>query len=160
MTSHIIIRPYSQEDAPFLAEIYYHTIRKVNLQDYSQKQVEAWAPDPDQSPIDWQEKFQKTQPLVALIGGLVVSFVEFEPDGHIDCFYCHHKHLRQGVGTALMDAILEKAASTGVQRIFAEVSITARPFFERHGFQILKEQLVSLRGVELRNYKMEKNLSL
>lgn len=35
-------------------------------------------------------------------------------------------------------------------------SITAKPFFEKRGYIVIKEQTVERFGVELRNYVMEK----
>ena len=58
-----------------------------------------------------------------------------------------------------MRAIHEEARKQNVDRIFAEVSITAKPFFEKEGFRTICEQTVILNDVKLVNYKMEKNLS-
>ena len=57
-----------------------------------------------------------------------------------------------------MNAIHEIAHSQKISKIFAEVSITARPFFEKHGFTVTEEQKVSIKGVEFINFKMEKVL--
>jgi hypothetical protein len=37
--------------------------------------------------------------------------------------------------------------------------VTARPFFERNGFRVVREQRVSCRGVEMTNFAMEKPLA-
>ena len=44
----------------------------------------------------------------------------------------------------------------GVARYFSEVSITARPFYERMGFKVVNDQQVDMRGVTLTNFVMEK----
>ena len=36
----------------------------------------------------------------------IVGFAEFEPNGHIDCFYCHHEWIGKGIISALMKEIL------------------------------------------------------
>lgn len=41
----IKIRDYKESDANALWAIFYHTIRNINVRDYSQAQVEAWPPD-------------------------------------------------------------------------------------------------------------------
>ena len=87
---------------------------------------------------------------------VIVGFAEFEPSGYIDCFYVHHEYQGKGVGSALMVSIFGKAEQDDIKRIFAEVSITARPFFEAKGFKVVKEQTVTLRGVQLTNFVMEK----
>lgn len=159
MTStRVTIREYKPEDAQPLATIYYNTIHKVKIQHYTQEQVEAWAPGTSLDGEDWKKKFEKTRPLVAVADEQVVGFAEFESNGHIDCFYCHHEWIGCGVGSALMNAIHEQANRQGIKLIFSEVSITAKPFFERQGFTTITEQTVVLRGVELTNYRMEKLL--
>ena len=88
---------------------------------------------------------------------IIVGFAEFEPNGHIDCFYVHHEFQGKGVGSALMATIEANAATNKIHRIYSEVSITAKPFFESKGFQVVKQQKVNIRGCELTNFVMEKN---
>lgn len=152
----ISVRPYRVSDAKELAKIYYNTIHEVNTQDYSQEQVDVWAPETSLDPEGWMKKFDRTKPLVATSNSEIVGFAEFEPDGHIDCFYCHHDWIGKGVGAVLMKEIFAKAMKKNISRIFAEVSITAKPFFEKHGFEIILEQEVEKEGVKLVNFKMEK----
>lgn len=44
MKNKIIIREYDCKDAQDLADIYYHTIHNINSKDYSEEQINAWAP--------------------------------------------------------------------------------------------------------------------
>ena len=152
----IDIRFYKSNDARDLAQIYYHTIHEVNAKDYSKIQLDAWAPKDSGKAEYWSKKFEKTKPLVAVFDGMLVGFAEFESNGHIDCFYCHHKWVGQGIGTALMNAIYQIACDQKIARIFVEVSITALPFFEKHGFKIIEEQIVFIKDIGLINFKMEK----
>jgi len=158
MKNKIQIKPYEKNDAPFLASIYFNTIHHINLKDYSPEQINAWAPVTSLEAEDWMKKWEKISPLVAVQSHQIVGFAEFEKDGHIDCFYCHHEYQRCGVGTALMNAIENQAKDNHVGKIFAEVSITAKPFFEAKGFNVVKEQTVNIRGVTLTNFVMEKLL--
>lgn len=152
----VFIRKYNVGDAQELANIFYNTIHLVNIRDYNQQQVDVWAPETSKEAAGWLKKFERTNPFVAFINNQVVGFAEFEPDGHIDCFYCHHEWIGHGVGSALMKAIDEAAYQQGIKHIFAEVSITAKPFFDRCGFKTVTQQTVEIKGVFLTNYKMEK----
>lgn len=156
--SEVLIRNYCPEDVQELAKIYFNTIHCINIEHYTQEQVDVWAPKSSLETKGWAEKFLKTKPIVAVIREKVVGFAEFEPDGHIDCFYVHHECIGKGVGKSLMSEIVERAQRQNIDRIFAEVSITAKPFFEKQGFIVLSEQTVVREGVELVNYKMEKKL--
>jgi putative acetyltransferase len=55
-------------------------------------------------------------------------------------------------------AIVKDAKQNHISRIFAEVSITAKPFFESKGFHV-KQQTIVRKGIELTNYIMEKNIN-
>ncbi len=152
----IITRQYTSDDAQDLANIYYNTIHNINSQDYSEEQVNEWAPSSSLELTGWKKKWENIIPLVALLDNKIVGFAEFESNGHIDCFYVHHEHQGQGVGSSLMNAIFNKANTLQLKRLFAEVSITAKPFFESKGFKVLKQQSVNIRGTALTNYIMEK----
>ena len=158
MTSRIIIREYIPEDAQALAEIFYGTIHRVNIKDYTEEQVSVWAPRKSLEAAGWREKFARTKPLVALVDSQIAGYAVFEPDGQIDHFYCHHHWIGRGIGFALINAIYERAKMLGVKRLYVEASITAKPFFERQGFAVTLEQTVVKSGVKMTNYKMEKYL--
>ncbi len=153
----IKVRRYMEGDAKSIAELFYNTIHTVNAKDYTKEQLDVWAP---YSSVDdysgWKEKLEKIKPYVAVIDNQIVGFAEFEPNGHIDCFYVHHEYQGHGIGSALMNSIDEEARTKAISRIYAEVSITAKPFFEAKSFKVVKQQTVTLRGVELTNFVMEK----
>jgi hypothetical protein len=88
MNNKIQVRRYQDGDAKFLSQIYYNTIHTVNAKDYTKEQLDAWAPwSSVQDYSGWQEKLEKIKPFVVLIDDKIVGFAEFEPNGHIDCFY-------------------------------------------------------------------------
>ena len=153
------IRDYKQADAPAIARLFYETIHSVNRADYSEEQVEAWAPSvPD--PDEWHSRMVDRRTLVAEEGGEVVGFAELEGDGHLDMLYARGNAVGRGVGRRLYEAVEWEARNQGLSRIFTEASITARPFFAMQGFRVVLEQTVVRRGVSLTNYIMEKDLTV
>lgn len=141
---------------PVLIDLFRDTVRRVNSRDYTAEQVRAWAPD-EVNPDRWAVLADRCT-VVAEAGGRVVGFTDLEADGHIDRFFVHADHQGHGVGRAMLAALVVEAVRTGVRRLYAEVSITARPFFVRHGFVVVAEQLVRVRDVPMTNYRMEKRL--
>ena len=152
----IDIRNYKIEDTETLMYIFYNSIHKSNIKDYSLEQVDAWAPKSNLKLEVWQERFKKNNPIVAIVDGKIVGFAEFRSDGYIDCFFIHHEWMGEGIGTALMKVIFIRAKKKKITRIFVDVSITAKPFFKKMGFIVLYEQTIIRKGVELINYPMEK----
>ena len=153
----MIVRDYREGDAEPICQLFFETVRSVNLRDYSPEQVRAWAPKtPD--PASWHERMSGRHTLVAEEDGEVAGFAELEDDGHLDMLYCRRDSVGRGVGTRLYAAAEERARGLGLGKIFTEASITARPFFERHGFAVIGRNVVARHGIELTNFSMEKHL--
>ncbi len=156
--SELVIRDATAEDADDLAKLFYGTVRHVNSRDYSSEQIQAWAPSV-KSASSWAERQATRKTYVAVIAGKIVGFAELEKSGHIDCFYCHKDYQRCGAGRALLRVVKAEAQRQCNQRMFVDVSITARPFFEHQGFRLVREQEVEVRGVTMINFVMEQDLS-
>ena len=54
----------------------------------------------------------------------------------------------------MLKRILDKAKSLGLSSIDTDASKTAKPFFEKHGFELVQEQTVYINNIGLTNYKM------
>ncbi|WP_415836083.1 GNAT family N-acetyltransferase [Rheinheimera salexigens] len=144
-----------ETDAAALWRIFFNTIRNINCRDYSQAQIEAWAPE-SYDFTAWQQRMQGLSPFVAEMDGVIVGYTDLQPDGLIDHFFCHHQYQGQGVARALMEHVFKQGQTRGVRRYYSEVSITAKPFYQHMGFTVAKEQLIDIRGQQLKNFVMEK----
>lgn len=152
------IRDYQTHDTRQIMDLFYETVHEINSQDYSKDQVEAWAPK-EMNYEEWEKRLSSRITQVAEADGTIVGFAELEPDGHIDCFYCHQSFIGHGVGALLFKAVEARARQLGATKLCADVSITALPFFEKRGFQVIKEQEVVVREISMKNYVMKKSLS-
>jgi len=154
MKTSLRLRQFRPEDTPILIDLFKDTVRRVNSRDYTPEQVRAWAPD-EVDPARWAVLIDR-HTVVAEADDRVVGFTDLESDGHIDRFFVHADFQGQGVGRAMLTEVVAEAVRLGVYRLYAEVSITARPFFGRHGFALVAEQKVTVRGVPMANYRMER----
>ena len=119
------IRNYRAGDTPAIVRLFFGTVRSVNRADYSEEQVEAWAPAvPD--PGEWHARMSGRPTLVAEEDGEVVGFVELEGDGHLDMLYVREDAVGRGVGRRLYEAAEREARGRGLGRIFTEASVTAK----------------------------------
>ncbi|MFN1534529.1 GNAT family N-acetyltransferase [Vibrio jasicida] len=153
----ITIRDFQEEDAPTLWALFFNTVRNVNRRDYTEQQVKAWAQEGFDSQL-WLKKMISIQPFVAELDGVIVGYSDVQPSGLVDHFFCHHEYQGQGVGRSLMTHVFKQAEAKGRNRIYSEVSITARPFYEHMGFTVVNEQQIEVRGATLTNYVMERHL--
>lgn len=157
-TEPMLIRTHRNGDIPHISRLYYDTIHFVNCNDYTRQQIDAWAPTVPQDSF-WKDRFKKYNVYVAEEDKCIVGFTELDSFGHIDCFFVHHQWQRRGVGTRLMEHVISVAERQQIARLFAEVSITAKPFFADRGFLEVGEKQVVQRGVKFEQYSMEKWLT-
>jgi putative acetyltransferase len=146
----VVLRMFRPDDAPPLLALFRDTVRRVNSRDYSPEQIVAWASD-EIDADKWLAQFTGRFVVIAEEGDRPVGFAELEPDGHIDRLYVSADHQGCGIGRELLAAVLAEARRAGITRLFTEASITARPFFESHGFVTLAPQVVTCRGAEFIN---------
>ncbi|NWF60874.1 MAG: GNAT family N-acetyltransferase [Fischerella sp.] len=151
------IRIFHNNDTQEIMQLFYDTVHNINIRDYTQEQVDAWAPE-DMDYQRWNQNLHSKMTYVAEIDRKIVGFAQLETNGHIDCFYCHQDFQGMGVGSQLLNTIETKAKELGIKRLFTEASITAKGFFERRGFQVIKQQEVELRGMKFINYCMDKEI--
>lgn len=146
------IRRYQPSDLQQISQLFYDTVHTVNARDYSPEQLDAWASGQLDLAV-WNSSFLAHYTLVALIDDQVAGFGDMTDAGYLDRLFVHKDYQGRGIATALCDA-LEYAVDTA--SFTTHASITAKPFFEGRGYQVVKEQQVIRRGVRLTNYVMEK----
>lgn len=138
-----------------MRSIFYDTVHKINIRDYSLEQVNAWAPSKEVTD-EWSQRIESGKTRVAMVEGRIVGFATMSKS-KVDLLYVHHEYQGKGVGKALLKAI-EKKLRKKVRMAEVEASITARPFFETRGYRLIRENRGSSHGVEFLNYIMEKPL--
>lgn len=151
------VRKYSKEDIPAISRLFYETVHTVNAKDYSQEQLNAWAPSihPD---AYWIKRFEQQTVLIVEEKSKIVGFCSFNRTGYIDCFYVHHNRQGAGIGTLLMKTLIANARKQRIACLRADVSITAMPFFRKMGFIVQRATKKIYRNQSFRQYQMEKRL--
>lgn len=146
------IQEYKSRDCNDIAELFYDTVHTVNVKDYEREQLNAWA----SGNIDiamWDKSFLDHYTLVARDGDMIIGFGDIDDTGYLDRLYVHRDYQGQGVARAICD-ILE--THFVVEHITTHASITAKGFFLKRGYKIIKEQQVERKGIKLINYVMKK----
>lgn len=150
----MIIKKYQQSDCAETFKLFYNTIHTVNAKDYTAEQLDAWV-NQSMSMLDWNKSLEKNYCVISIANGIITGFGDIENIGkvsYLNRLYVHKDYQGMGFGNALCDT-LEKSTQG---KIAVHSSITAKPFFEKRGYKVIKEQKVERLGVFLINYMMEK----
>ena len=147
----MLVRAYQASDCEELAELFYNTVHTVNARDYSKEQLDVWAT----GQVDlkkWDQSFQEHFSIVAVDDGIIVGFGDIDKTGYLDRLFVHAGYQRKGIAAAVCGRL-----EAAVQKdIVTHASITARPFFEKRGYRVVKEQQAERQGIFLTNFVMIK----
>lgn len=155
----IITRIALDTDKIELRSLYRNTVLTINRRDYSQEEVEDWASCGDD--LSKIGEMIKTHYFIVAVDQLsqIVGFSSITPQGYLHSMFVHKDFQGKGVATILLKEIERYAVSVGITRITSEVSITARPFFEKRGYMVEVEQKRRANQLCLTNYWMAKELT-
>lgn len=150
----MIIRKYRQDDLSAMAELFYDTVHTICAKDYTKEQLDAWATG-DVNFDEWNKSFLKHQSVVAEKNGIIIGFGDMDKSGYLDRLYVHKDYQGCGIASAVLNELEKNICAL---KFSTYASITARPFFEKRGYETVKENSVNRRGVSLTNYLMEKTI--
>lgn len=151
----ITISEADSADIKEITQLFHDTIQTINSKDYPKDEIDdwkSWHKDIDK----WVERVNEQYFIVAKLDDIIVGFSSLALDGYLDFIFVHKDYQRKGIANALMTEIESKAISQKNTLIYSDVSITAKGFFEKHGFKVEKQQLKKSKKKELINFRMTK----
>ena len=161
----IKIRRAVPEDLNELRELYCNTVTHINSKDYDENQITAWLKPwrdanyvPGERGGAFAEKLTSQHFFIAMIDDVIAGFGSVDDTGYLDFMYVSKDHQRMGVAKRLLDEIEDISRETGVTELNSIVSKTARGFFEKHGFNVIRQDTVEIRGATFVDNIMVKKL--
>lgn len=154
----IAIREAGGPDLTAILTLFEQTILSVNAKDYSPAQVKVWTGSVVQKDR-WLRKIAEQYFILALLNNEPAGFASLTQTGYLDFLYVSKDHQRRGVATALYNELETYAKRLALTCLETDASITAKSFFEKQGFTVLRSQQVVIETVPLTNFKMKKQLA-
>lgn len=156
-TGELQIASYNEDMLEEMMELFYNTVHAVCAKDYNPQQLSRWAPL-NADVAAWKQRLYNNICKVAVIKNVIVGFSELTEDGHVDCMYVHKDYQRKNIAHSLLQELQQIAEERNYEVLTTEASITAKPFFEKHGFKVTQIKKKLYNGKEFTNYKMIKQL--
>lgn len=133
----MLIRKYEASDCKYLAELFYNTVHSINIKDYTEEQLNAWAT----GIVDlekWNQSLLSHFSVVAVEEGSIIGFGGIDKTGDIDRLYVHKDYQNQGIATKICDKL---ESIFDVDKITTHASITAKHFFEKRWYKVIKNRM-------------------
>jgi putative acetyltransferase len=140
-----------------LTELFFDTVHSVNVCDYTEEQIDTWAPE-NINHEKWKDRIRDNYLILAEDGSKVVGFGELTVKGCIDMLYVDEDYLLQKIGQQLLERIIGKARELNINEVLVEASVTSKPFFENQGFNLIKRRVKKLNKVDFIIFKMKKRI--
>jgi len=151
------LRPFTAADSSQAAAVFRDAIERIAAADYSPAQCRAWAAHVDDEDA-FGRRLGEGYTRVAEDDQGLVAFGQLHPADHVEYLYCHSRGRGRGHAAAILGELEAEARRRGQTILCSEASLTARPFFEKHGYRVLAEETVQRGAVGLRRFRMSKSL--
>jgi putative acetyltransferase len=149
------VRPAPPEDALPVFALHVASCRRLGPAGYGPEQVRAWARKdhgPEGYPIgETGHHFvvAERDGAVAGFGDLVTDPADVDAEGEVRAVYVHPDHARRGVGAALLAELEGYARGAGLGSLVLSASLNAVGFYERAGYERVREDGHETGGAEL-----------
>jgi len=132
------------EDGAAMLSIHLRAIMLVAVRDYGEDMARSWAhgltAEGYSRSMAGGEVFE-----VAVSAGRVIGFCGYKDD-EICGLYVDPDFARRGIASSLLEHALQVLRRQGHRRVIVDSSITALPFYRRHGFRVVMERRRMTRG--------------
>ena len=146
----MIKRIAEESDLDAILKLFVKSIQETCKNDYSTEQISAWIGSIEDRG-KWLDRIREQYFVLVEVDDRLAGFASLKNRSHIDLLYVDPQFQRKGIAKYLLNELLR---STAEAKITTHSSITARPFFEKNGFDVVKENRFKLRSIKVSNYKM------
>lgn len=156
MAFKIQLQKASPSNIDQIQKLFVETIETICKRDYTENQIRVWTAA-TKSSEKWMQKIKKQFFIIAEDAHQIIGFASLG-NNYLDLLYIHKDFQRKGIAQLLYNEIEKQAIEKGIRLLISDVSITAKPFFEKQGFSVQTKQKPKIDGIEIINFKMTKSL--
>jgi putative acetyltransferase len=158
------IRVATPADAEGILRAHYSAVHETAKRDYSEAVLAVWSRPVDAQRIAAHRTKMETDTRVISFVAVesttaILGFAELWPPETLGAVYIAAPAGRRGVASALVGMVESKAREIGTRLLRMDSSLTAAPFYRKHGFrEISRRAHVLAGGLEMPCIQMEKVL--
>jgi len=159
----MLLRRATEADIPDLRALYAETVHAQGGEWYSPDQVVAWAGWADEEGFD-AFILEPHTVIVEFAGpegaptGDILGFGGVDATGHVASLYVRSDMSRKGVGTLILERLIELATEMGASGMHTVAGEFSRGLFARYGFKVDEVERLVRRGALFERYKMSRAL--
>ena len=149
----IVIKKAVLDNLTEIQDLFKQTIMATCQKEYTLKERTVWS-NAVQKTEKWTNSIQNEYFIIAIIDKKIVGFSSLKSNDYLNLMYVHKDYTRKGIANKMFKNIKAKSDELGGGKLSADVSKTARPFFEKKGFRVIKENKNLIENKIVINYRM------
>ncbi|MBT3864825.1 GNAT family N-acetyltransferase [Candidatus Peregrinibacteria bacterium] len=141
------LRLAQTKDYPAIVRLHRATIRNINSADYPEDIINTWAKR--SSAKHFQECAHKCKRWVAVENDKVIGFCDHGFDCELWGLYIHKDFIGKGVGSKLLKKAEDSMKKQGCETISLKSTLTAKPFYQKHGYKLIKKDFHQIKDKKM-----------
>ena len=123
--------------------------------------MDAWSGyhDGSLSPERLEKGIPECFGIIAEVDSYIVAFGTLDDNGDVGAVYVRPQYARQGIGSAVLEALLSEARQRGLAQVRTKTSLSGEAFYAKAGFKVQERCKHRFRsGAEIDSVWMVKKL--
>ncbi|GAA4271275.1 GNAT family N-acetyltransferase [Aquimarina gracilis] len=147
----------TDSDLPLMQRLFYQTVTTYGALLFTKDEIKIYSRLATNK-IYWQKKFKKGFIYNAKLNGEIVGSFSMDVNGNIEYFFVHMNYHGKGIARQLYITLEEVAKKEGIKTLTIQIHLATKVFFEKNGFDIVKNAVKVVGGNEIINYSGVKKL--
>ncbi len=147
----------TDNDLPLMQRLFYQTVTMYGSKIFTKEEIKIYSRLATNK-IYWQNKFRNDHVYNAKLNGEIVGSFSMSSKGNIEYVFVHQNYMGRGIARDLYNTIEEVARNTNIKTLTTEINLLTRAFFEKYGFEIVKNAVQVAGGNEVVSYSGIKHL--
>ncbi len=147
----------TSSDLSLMQRLFYQTVTTYGAMLFTKSEIKIYSRLATNK-IYWNKKFEKDFIYNAKLNGEIVGSFSMDSKGNIEYIFVHMNYHGQGIARELYKTIEEVAKKSNINTLTTQINPLTRSFFEKNGFEIVKNAVKVVGGEEVLSYSGVKQL--
>lgn len=136
-----------ESDIPLMQRLFYQTVTFFGPGVFSRSEVETYSKLSTDKEY-WIKKIQQDYVYHAKLNGEILGSFALDKTGNIEYIFVHLNYHGSGIASKLYKKLEEVAMQEGMKTLTVKLNHMTLPFFEKKGFEIIRESIKVVGGAD------------
>lgn len=151
------IRRATEIDLPLMQRLFYQTVTMYGSKIFTKSEIKIYSRLATNKNY-WVTKFEKDFIYNAKLNGEIVGSFSMDHMGVIEYVFVHQNYQGKGIAKDLYSTIEEIARESNIKTLTTQINLLTKSFFEKNGFEIVKNEVEVVGGEKIVSYSGVKQL--